>query len=622
MVDTLYIRNTSEQTLIRVFVRRITKMTSFFSITVALPGDFTTDVDNLPEQWMDNLFSAQLNLPPESDLNPEQIEAVYVKLAEQIIEQIRLEWSFRVGKSYADFYQLEQADSGFHIHVLLETKDVKGFVLARFLSSFKQRIRDRVYAGREILLDNWFKPRKSKNVGGANQTVDEGYILNYLLPKRQSELQYAWSNIEKYVPALLNIAERERIVAEHQELVKQLQAERAANGEVNPRVSGKTSERYMALVNWLVEHGITSEKEWIREDQESYLTHNASSSSRSQIKAALDNASKIMMLTKSAEDYLIGQSPPSCPEENRVYKIFKMNGYDPVLAGSILLGWAKRQFGKRNAIWLYGPATTGKTNIAEAIAHAVPFYGCVNWTNENFPFNDCVDKMLIWWEEGKMTAKIVESAKAILGGSKVRVDQKCKASQQIDSTPVIITSNTDMTIVVDGNMTTMEHRQPLEDRMFQFYLGLRLPDDFGKITKAEVRAFFKWAELNKVDVIPRFSVPTDGKYKRKRETGIEPFVARDSHETDASSDSPAVEESALKKPRYDDKNSSAENPAQILYEQMLTNSLGKVENETVNDQHDVTCKHGKHLFCSDCDFNKNVKSYNKYLECPDSNKEQ
>nr|WDW25800.1 MAG: replication-associated protein [Canine parvovirus]WDW25802.1 MAG: replication-associated protein [Canine parvovirus] len=597
--------------------------TTFFSITVDLPGDFTTDVDNLPEAWLDNLFSAQLNLPPESDLNPEQIEAVYVRLAEQIIEQIRLEWAFRVGKSYADFYQLELADRGYHIHVLLETKDVKGFVFARFLPSFKQRIRDRVYAGREILLSDWFKTRKTKNVGGANQTVNEGYILNYLLPKRQSELQYAWSNIEKYVPALLNISERERLVSEHLELVKQRQAERAANGEANPRVSGKTSERYMALVNWLVEHGITSEKEWIREDQESYLTHNASSSSRSQIKAALDNASKIMMLTKSAEDYLIGQSPPICPEENRVYRIFEMNGYDPVVAGSILLGWAKRRFGKRNAIWLYGPATTGKTNIAEAIAHAVPFYGCVNWTNENFPFNDCVDKMLIWWEEGKMSAKIVESAKAILGGSKVRVDQKCKASQQIDSTPVIITSNTDMTIVVDGNQTTREHRQPLEDRMFQFYLGRRLPDDFGKISKKEIREFFKWAELNRVDVISQFEVPAyRGDYKRKREPEPDSFPAQTLERTDARESSPA------KTPRYEtvaetETKTETKSQAQILYEQILVENCGGITgNVTISDHHDVECKHGKSLFCTDCEFNKNVKTHDKYLECPDSNKEQ
>lgn len=89
-----------------------------------------------------------------------------------------------------------------------------------------------------------------------------------------------------------------------------------------------------------------------------------------------------------------------------------------------------KKFGKRNAIWLFGPLTTGKTNIAEAIVHAMPFYGCVSWTNENFPFNDCMDKMVIQWKECKMTAKVVESAKAMgEGGCTVQVDQKCKSWQ-------------------------------------------------------------------------------------------------------------------------------------------------------------------------------------------------
>nr|QKN88777.1 MAG: replication protein [Dependoparvovirus sp.] len=601
----------------------------FFEIRCQLPNDFNTDVENLPEAWIDELFAATIQLPESSDMDSTKIEPVYVKLAERIVEQICLEWSYRNGKGCADFFQLEQTENGFHIHCLLETKGMKGFVFARFLNSFKSRIQDRVYAGKSVLIENWFAASKNKNVGGANRTRDDGYIKAYLMPKTQSELQWAWSNISEYQSALLNLSERKRIYDEYIQQCAEIREQKRANGE-NPRVSGKNTERYMELVNWLVERGITSEKEWIREDSESYLTYNASSTSRGQIKSALDNAAKVMMLTKTAEDYLIGRQDTGPISMNRVFRIFKLNGYDPALAGSILLGWAKRQFGKRNAIWLYGPATTGKTNIAEAIAHAVPFYGCVNWTNENFPFNDCVDKMIIWWEEGKMTGKVVESAKAILGGSKVRVDQKCKSSQQIESTPVIITSNTDMTIVIDGNQITMEHRQPLEDRMFKFYLGHRLPHDFGKISKAEIRAFFRWAERNQVPVDPCFEVPTHT-YKRHREEPESSFSGDPREKQDASDVS---SEPSPKKVKTDAKSDEAENssadsgtvdktPAQKACEEML-NAL---KNETpkadiVHDNHDVACKHGKYLFCSECDFSKNVKTHNKYLECPDSNKEQ
>lgn len=132
---------------------------------------------------------------------------------------------------------------------------------------------------------------------------------------------------------------------------------------------------------------------------------------------------------------------------------------------------------------------TGKTNITEAIAHAGPFYGCVNWTNGDFPFNDYVDQMVIWWEEGKMTNKGVESAKAILGGSAIQIDQKYKVSVQTEPMPVIITSNT-MCFVVDGNSMTFEHKEPLKERMFLFRFSIKLWHDFGKICKREIMDFF------------------------------------------------------------------------------------------------------------------------------------
>lgn len=84
-----------------------------------------------------------------------------------------------------------------------------------------------------------------------------------------------------------------------------------------------------------------------------------------------------------------------------------------------------------------------------------------------------------------------------------------------------ITNNTDMTTIVDWNMTTMEHRTPLEDRMFQFFLGKRLNNDFGKISKVEIREFFKWLELNTIPVPQMFKVPmvtsSRGVYKEESE---------------------------------------------------------------------------------------------------------
>lgn len=484
-------------------------MTSFYEVVIKLPCDLESDLPKASDAFVNWIFGQELELPDWSDLNSELIEAHYVTLGTRILRVFCEFWNACAKQKDAAFFcQLEKTDKSVHMHHVVETTGVKSLILGRYLSQIKDAIVSRVYRGAEPAIENWLVSVKTKNEGGANKIRGESYIPAYLLPKKQPELQWAWSNMDAYKKATLNLEERQRLVELHKaELPSVRGFEISSDG---PVIKTKQSERYMALVDWLVENGITSEKQWIQENRDSYLSFNATSNSRSQIKSALDNAGKVMALTKTASDYLIGKTAPQDVSSNRVYRIFQMNGYDPAYAGNVILGWCQRKFNKRNSIWLFGPATTGKTNIAEAIAHTVPFYGCVNWTNENFPFNDCVDKMVIWWEEGKMTAKVVESAKAILGGSKVRVDQKCKSSQQIDPTPVIITSNTNMCCVVDGNSTTFEHQQPLEDRMFKFELCVRLPHDFGKITKQEIKDFLAWSRENPREVAHEFLVAKTG----------------------------------------------------------------------------------------------------------------
>ena len=496
-------------------------MSVFYEIIIRVPFDVEEHLPGIPDSFVEWITGQGWELPEESDLDLTLIEQPQLTVADRIRRVFLYEWN-KLSKQDAKFFvQFEKGKEYFHLHTLVEPSGIASMILGRYVSQIRAQLVRVVFQGIEPRIDDWIAITKVKK-GGANKVVDTGYIPAYLLPKVQPELQWAWTNLEEYKLATLNLEERRRIVAEFLTASSQRSQEEAASESAfseDPVIKSKASQRYMALVNWLVEHGITSERQWIQENQESYLSFNSTGNSRNQIKAALDNATKIMSLTKSAADYLVGSFVPEDITKNRIWQIFDANGYDPAYAGSILYGWCKRSFNKRNTVWLYGPATTGKTNIAEAIAHSVPFYGCVNWTNENFPFNDCVDKMLIWWEEGKMTNKVVESAKAILGGSRVRVDQKCKASAQIDATPVIVTSNTNMCIVVDGNSTTFEHQQPLEDRMFKFELTRRLPPDFGKITKREVKDFFAWAEANLVPVTHEFRVPKGAETSLKRPLG-------------------------------------------------------------------------------------------------------
>lgn len=465
------------------------------------------------------------------DLDMDLVSRRHVEIANLLVSRFVKQWADYVSPHKMQYFaQLEYAQGeGYHVHLLYSQAGSNSSVLGRKVYAILRRAAQGVIDNPEA--DNrWFQMAKTSVSYGANKTYNEFYIPNYLLKKQQDELQWAWTNIPEYINAQVSLEERQKLVEANRANIPAAaeEGEASAGPSQGPISKNRQTEAYMELVEWLVSEGITSEKQWVRENKESYLSYNATSSSRGQIKAALDNAAKLMMLTKEASDYLIGPSPPEDVRENRIWKILDLNGYDPAVVGTILVGWCKRQWGKRNTVWLFGPATTGKTNIAEAVAHAVPHYGNVNWTNENFPFNDCVDKHLIWWEEGRMTARVVEPAKAILGGSAVRVDKKCKDSLQIEPTPVIITSNTNMCCVTDGNSTTYEHAEPLEDRMWRIDLLRKLPHDFGKVTKREVREFFAWAAANPVAVEPAFLVPKGAQTHplmligQKRERGEEP----------------------------------------------------------------------------------------------------
>lgn len=492
---------------------------SFYEVICELPSDVETQLPLVSDSFIQWITGKQWKLPEDAVWDLDQVDQVQLTLGDKIQRDFLRHWrGITQNDNPLYFVQLEQGDSYFHLHLLIECCQVKPLVLGRYVSTIQKKLVSTVYGGHSPQIENWLRITKTKNVGGSNKVRQQDYIPAYLLPKVQPEVQWAWTNIEEYKKAVLNRELRHSLATAHLErqgLSETHPGGLVRNGEGAPIIQSKTTRRYMELVDWLVEKGITSEKQWLLENKESYRSFQATSNAARQIKTALQSAIQEMMLTKTAQDYLIGKELLRDIEENRIFKILKMNNYDPLYVGNIFVGWAQRKYGKRNTLWFFGPATTGKTNIAEAIAHAVPFYGCVNWTNENFPFNDCTDKMIIWWEEGKMTAKIVETAKAILGGSKVRVDQKCKASVQLDPTPVMITSNTNMCYVVDGNTTTFEHAQPLQDRMFKIELTKRLSDDFGKVTKEEVREFFKWASDNPVPVEMEFQVKR-GVATRKR----------------------------------------------------------------------------------------------------------
>nr|QTE03934.1 MAG: nonstructural protein [Lophura nycthemera aveparvovirus] len=181
-------------------------------------------------------------------------------------------------------------------------------------------------------------------------------------------------------------------------------------------------------------------------------------------------------------------------EQNLAVKLCLHQGYDPGFVSHTICCWLSGALGKKNTLYFYGPANTGKTMMAEAICKMVRIYGNVNHNNGNFPFNDCHGKAVIWWEECVMVDTYVEPAKCMLGGSAVRVDKKGEDSILIRKTPVVITSNNDITQCQSRNINMTVHAAPIRSRTLKFSFNQWLTSNWGLVTPTIMYQFLYWGE--------------------------------------------------------------------------------------------------------------------------------
>nr|QJI54729.1 putative non-structural protein [Bovine copiparvovirus 3] len=340
---------------------------------------------------------------------------------------------------------------------------------------------------------NTWQPNKNSN--GSWKTVDNEFIIHYFLTKLPyKECTYAWTNLQGKIGEACNNIEKRKIILKSFE-----------NDSGQPPVfKASTGDKLKSLVDYCIKYSLFSPNDFRKNCRDVYMTYACTQPGNHMLTTACAIAKEEAMERKPLGLQLANFASELDAENwcnkadsveiggNKIYDIMILNGYDPIMVAYAFYNWAMQKTGKRNTIWLYGPATTGKTILARGIATGAISYGCVNWNNQNFPFQDISGAAVGWWEEGKVTEASVEQTKALLGGGKIRIDIKCKPSVEINSPPFIMTSNVDMTQVYSGNTISWEHRKPLQDRMIKITLDKKLPPDYGVITPKMVIDFFRY----------------------------------------------------------------------------------------------------------------------------------
>ena len=128
-----------------------------------------------------------------------------------------------------------------------------------------------------------------------------------------------------------------------------------------------------------------------------------------------------------------------------------------------------RQLGKKNTICLRGRSNAGKSQLASSYVEYMVgnHYGKpINNIRSGFPFDGCINKRLILWEEPMITMDNVEDVKLLLEGNSLRADVKyASGGMDIRNTPVIITTNKAL------HACNASLKDQLDNRIFSFYFG-------------------------------------------------------------------------------------------------------------------------------------------------------
>lgn len=103
----------------------------------------------------------------------------------------------------------------------------------------------------------------------------------------------------------------------------------------------------------------------------------------------------------------------------------------------------EKKIPKKNTIFIHGAASSGKSWFADCISAFYLSIGHIkNFVRgQNFPFNDCVCRRILLWNEPSIMGSAYDTVKMICAGDPCPCAVKYEGDGKITRTPVIFTSN-------------------------------------------------------------------------------------------------------------------------------------------------------------------------------------
>lgn len=113
---------------------------------------------------------------------------------------------------------------------------------------------------------------------------------------------------------------------------------------------------------------------------------------------------------------------------------------------TFLFSLLNKRSGKINCLNIVGPPSSGKTYFARIIKEALITSGQIKNMSKNssFPFNNCLMKRILHWDEPSFDPSALEDLKMLFSGDELIVAAKYINHQTLRRTPVIVTANMDV----------------------------------------------------------------------------------------------------------------------------------------------------------------------------------